>query len=385
MEIIESQEEQKPRLIDNVKAVVNWFEWSEFTVPDLIDAMEAHGHTNYNKGALKSAVLSTLIRTGYIKQIHGRDAVTYQRVERKYKQPQPPRRQRTPTDRLRDEAPKKRRPNSVAPMQAVMIATARPMMAKEVMEEIEAQTSQPANQAAIYSLLYNYVKRGWLDAKKVDYIKRKPKAYNLTAKFFIDHQKDAAKIAGSVPALKDRVDARFTQLMGSPDGSPDEAKTAPDEAAATPQKARQNPNAPIDWNLEENYISAADVGAAIIEHVRRLELTQIDKFSAESVGIRINEMQYKIEEQTARVAAKIAKIKEKDQAIKNLKIELDAAKKEAEIMRVEATELRVRLNAIDPRTVKKSFKMSEVVHLKKLFKGEGENEKNGLVFEAVGG
>lgn len=382
--MMEVKQEEKPvKLMDKVKVAIKWFEWQSFTVEELFIALDAHGHEGrYNRGGIKGAILPALRRQQFIEVVGGTDAApvfAQAAAPRKGARPQetkkpagsPSVRQLTPTTSRRESwrqtgpNPNKKR-EAVLPLFAVMVAASRPLFCSEIAKRVEKFTGEAWAMGRIHAAMSRYHIKGWITRQRSTLIKANGKQYQLTVEFYLDHQDKADKIAAAIPELSDDVQAKFARIFKGcfPTDAPEETAPETDAAAALDDAA------PVDWDTPEHRIGAAELGAAIVEFIRRLQANQNSEKNNAKARLKTDELQYKLDDLAATIITKDAAISTLKRDIKGLKIKLEAAEKAAENLREENQQLTIKANLLDPKRPKTSFKMSEMLHVKKLLDGD---------------
>lgn len=356
----ETGETKKPkRLIEKVKKVVQWFEWQEWTLDDLFLALDAHGmEGQYNKGAVKSAIIPTLKNQNFIRQIKGANPATYAQVGEAYK----------------GGKGKTKKDYTVQwVLSAVLVSADRPLFTSEIGDRIEKLTGNKWSESRLYTSVSRLYKKGWLTRTRPQLAKRKSNAYELTAKFYTANMSKRWKIGAAISELNDTIHEKFDAFGGAHSPKQTDEKPTPPTEETQPPQPQQNPDAPIDWDLPENRFSAADVGAAVIEYIHRLQLNQKRSKSNATINIEVERLHRKNEELAANVISKDAQLKEKDRTIKSLKRRLSEAEDTAKEQLAEINKYKIEMASREPGAPRTSFKLSEVAAIKNAIEDGGEN------------
>jgi regulator of replication initiation timing/DNA-binding PadR family transcriptional regulator len=343
---------KKIKLIDHVRAVLTKFPPKYiFGAQNIFDALDAAG-VDYNKGGLKSGVVPTLIRNGEIYV----DTIT---------DGAPGYRRTAPIEKQKPKKNKRHiKPHIKATPTLIALALVdRPLSIDEIAIRIEHKLKLKLTKSAIYQALLKYKRRGLVTCKDNPFLEKKVVEYQATEKLFSSADHIRASLKKLTPHLSDQIDAAL-------DAYARKSNAISDEVERQEKKAKtQNPNQPIDWDLPENCVGAADLGAAFYEYMRRLNRQLGAAPKGKEAEKVIAKLKYDADELKARIFTRTNQVNGLERENKRLKSRLDSLINENKNLADENQNLKLSLEKSHAKAPKTSFKMSEVAQIKRMVEG----------------
>lgn len=349
---------EKIKLIDHVRAVIAKFPPKYiFGADNVKDALDALG-VACNKGALKSAVMPNLIRHGEIKINQFVDGT-------------PGYRRTTPAKKQTPKRNKRRVKNHIkaTPTLIVLVLVERPLSIDEIAIRIENKLKMKLTKSAIYQALLKYKRRGLVTSKNNPFLEKKVIEFQATEKLFASADHIRASLKKMAPHLAKEIDAALNASNRQSNAIKNEIENQ--------EKKAQDANQPINWDLPENCVAAADLGAAFFEYMRRLNRQLGAAPKGKDAEKIIAKLKYDIDELNARIFTSTNQVNGLERENKRLKSRLDSLINENKNLADENQNLKLSLEKSHAKAPKTSFKMSEVAQIKRMVEGHGEEVIDG--------
>lgn len=368
------EERRETSLIEHVRAVLNELPTKyKFGAEIIANTLEAKG-VKFHLSGLMGGVVPMLIRNGEIcKEVDPEGAIVYQRTP----PPCPPKKRPAPDEAAVRNATKKRRKGTphlrVSPAATVLLISERFLTAEEIAKRIKNDFDTTLTMASIYQTMRGYAAKKWVKTTKSDIAKYHLVSYRVTAEFMRTAMPIADRFKKRYPHLIDEINAAFEAFGRQSNAIKNEIQKQKKEL-----QNRQDMNKPIDWELPENQISAADLGAAVIEYVGRLRRRAGEAIKGHTAEETIAKLKYKTDELSAQIFTRTNQVNSLERENKRLTKRLDSLIRENRSLKNENQNLGVALDEAKGSRPRSTFKMSEVASIKKLMEGQNEEVIDGI-------
>jgi DNA-binding PadR family transcriptional regulator len=251
----------------------------------------------------------------------------------------------------------------VSPTLAILVLSKNFLTAEEIQIRIEKQLNISINSATIYQTLQRFKQKNLIEERINTLVKGHLKEYKATSDLYKAALKIREFIAQRYPDLKEQLNIAFEEF---------EKRNSQIDNLAQQQNIEkvQEAEKPVDWELPENYFAAADLGAAMFEYMRRLnrQLNQAPK--GQEAEKLIAKLKYDNDELKAQIFSRNNKLHDLEREKKRLTNRVDSLTEENQELKDETHNLRIKLDQIQGRIPKSSFKLSEVANIKRFAEGE---------------